>query len=88
MTRYFRRRWNETRGDDHDDWGTSEWCFEVDDDGWVSRQIEVYDSGPTLRYDRAHVADEFGGLSEAPLPLDEFAPHEIPRDAFELAWRG
>jgi hypothetical protein len=87
MKRYFRRRWNETRGDAHDDWGTSDWWFEVDDNGRVSRQIEVYDTGPTLRYDRNHVADERGELTQAPLPLEEFAPYEIPRNAFESAWR-
>ncbi|WP_460666457.1 hypothetical protein [Kribbella swartbergensis] len=48
MALYFRRSWHETRGDDHDDWGTSEWYFEIDDAGWVSRQVEIYENGPTL----------------------------------------
>jgi hypothetical protein len=88
MTRYYRRPWHETRGDDHDDWGTSEWYFEVGDDGWVSRQVEIYENGPTLRYDEGHIADEYGLLAEKPLPLDDFAPYEISADDFELVWQG
>ncbi|TYC19040.1 hypothetical protein FXF52_38795 [Micromonospora sp. MP36] len=39
--RFYRRRWNETRGDELDDWGRSLWYFEVDDDGWPVRQIDA-----------------------------------------------
>lgn len=87
MVRYFRRRWDETRGDDHADWGTSEWYFEVGDDGWVTRQAEVYETGLTLRYDSVHGEDEFGGLAADALVLDEFTPYEISRDDFELVWQ-
>lgn len=38
--RYYKRRWEESRGDDHDDWGRSTWYFEVADDGYPVRQIE------------------------------------------------
>ncbi|MEQ4209887.1 hypothetical protein [Actinopolymorpha sp. B9G3] len=87
MTHYFRRRWEEPRGDEHDDWGHSDWYFEVGDDGWVSRQVESYDRGPILRYDLEHQEDEYGGLSVVPLDIDEFEPFEIPREAFEAVWR-
>jgi hypothetical protein len=31
-TRYYKRRWDEVRGDEHNDWGPSTWYFEVGDD--------------------------------------------------------
>ena len=35
--RFYERAWDEPRGDQHDDWGTSIWYFAVDDDGWAVR---------------------------------------------------
>lgn len=73
---YYRRRWTELRGDQHDDWGEAIYYFWV----WnevVEEQIEVYDSGVILAYDRCHVEDEFGGLSQVPLDADEWSPFEI-----------
>ena len=81
--RYFRRRWNESRGDGHDSWGASNWYFEIGDDGYAVRQLEQYDSGAVLKYDETHLNDEFGGLADQPLDFDEFAPFEIDRMAFE-----
>jgi hypothetical protein len=31
--RFYRRRWDESRGDEFDAWGHSVWYFEVDNDG-------------------------------------------------------
>lgn len=44
--RYYRRRWNETRGDAFSSWGGATYYFEVGEDGWPTRQVEVYDAGP------------------------------------------
>lgn len=85
--RYFRRPWNETRGDAHDDWGTSIWYFEVGDDLFPLRQIERYERGPVLRYSSEHTEDEFGGLGDQALPVEEFAAFEISAEDFEAAWR-
>jgi len=84
--RYFKRRWDESRGDEHASWGPSTWYFEVGDDGYPVRQLEQYDGGAVLKYDEAHLDDEFGMLSDAALDLEEFAPFEIDRTAFETAW--
>ncbi len=83
---YFRRPWNECRGDDHDDWGTSIWYFEVGDDRWGIRQIEEYANGYVLTYDDVHDDDDFGGLSLAPFDLEEFQPFAIDAKEFENAW--
>lgn len=70
--RFYRRRWNETRGEDFDDWGRSLWYFEVGDDGWPVRQIEVYDAGHVLRYGPGHTVENRGNLQVPPGQLDAF----------------
>lgn len=84
--RYFKRFWEENRGDAYAEWGCSWWYFEVDDEGWVERQLENYDDGTSLKYSRQHLNDEYGGLSEAALDLSELVAFEIPRAEFEEAW--
>jgi hypothetical protein len=84
--RYFKRKWEESRGDEYDSWGPSTWYFEVGDDGYPVRQLELYDGGAILKYDVTLQDDQFGGLGDQPLDLDEFAPYEIERAAFENAW--
>lgn len=84
--RYFRRRWDERRGDQYDAWGWSTWLFETDYRGNVLRQIEIYDGGQRLRYDERNARDQFGGLSKEPLDVDEFLGFEIAADEFESAW--
>jgi hypothetical protein len=86
MARFFERTWNESRGDRFDDWGTSLWYFEVDDDLWPSRQIEIYASGDVLTYDRNHIEDDYGGLSEAALDDPEWDAFEISSADFERVW--
>lgn len=83
---YFKRHWDESRGDGHADWGTSTWYFETDPDMWPTRQIEVYANGRVLRYDRQRVEDEFGRLSQAALDAEEFAPFAIAQSEFEQVW--
>ncbi|WP_350281337.1 hypothetical protein [Kribbella sp. HUAS MG21] len=82
MPTYYKRTWDEPLGA----WGTSNWYFEVDADGWVLRQLEVYATGPTLRYDETHQEDEHGGRALIPLSGEEFAPYEITAADFEAAW--
>lgn len=88
-SRWFKWRWDESRGDEHDRWGPSTWLFEVDADSWPLRQIEVYDAGPTLRYGPGHDKDEYGHLGQARLDESENWPQgEITADEFEAAWTG
>ncbi|AWS45125.1 hypothetical protein [Streptosporangium sp. 'caverna'] len=80
--RYFRRRWDETRGDEYECWGTSLWYLAVDEAGDVCRQIEVYANGHVIAYDEKHHEDRFGGLTYATLDLEEFAPFEVSTQEF------
>ena len=84
--RYFKRTWDESRGDEHDSWGASTWYFEVGDDGHPVRQLEIYDGGTILKYEEGHLDDEFGALGDQSLDFGEFAPFEIAAREFETAW--
>ncbi|MFI5924818.1 hypothetical protein ACIA3K_02435 [Micromonospora sp. NPDC051543] len=86
--RFYRRHWDESRGDEFDGWGHSVWYFEVDDDGWPVRQVQVYDHGPVLRYGPGHEEDRYGGLGQASLddPEEDWSPFVVARDAFEHVW--
>lgn len=93
--KYYRFRWNENPGMEKAHWGESWWFFEVGPDGYCSRQIELYDSGPRLRYHEGHAADGLGILSDQPitendLRCSEVPPfsdvHEIAAEEFDAVW--
>jgi hypothetical protein len=87
--RFYRRRWEESRGDEFDGWGHSLWYFEVDDDGWPIRQIEAYATGQVLRYGPSHERDRYGGLGDQSLfdSGEDWSGFEIMGAEFERAWR-
>lgn len=85
--RYFKRRWEESRGDAFDSWGSAVYYFEVSDDGWPTRQVEVYEAGPRLRYGPGREEDEYGGLGQARLDeFEDWASWAITADEFEQVW--
>jgi len=84
---YYKRNWNETRGDQYDSWGKSIWYFETDNNGEVLRQIEAYDNGKVLKYDNQNIEDEFGGLADQNLDLTEFVEFSIEKEEFENKWK-
>jgi len=86
MYLYFKRPWEQTRGDNYDHWGTSIWYFEAKDNGEVIRQIEVYENGPKNKYCTTNTSNKYGGLSSYPLDLPDFQPYKIKKIEFERAW--
>ena len=85
--RWFRRRWEESRGEGFASWGAATYFFEVGPDGWPVRQVEVYDAGPTLRYGPDHPEDEFGQLGQDPLDkVEDWNPWAITAEEFSQAW--
>lgn len=80
---YLKRHWDE----DWRGWGTSWWFFEVDDEGWVSRQITKYADGKTCCYDREYIEDELGGLAEKPLDVPDEAYIRLSVQDFESTWQ-
>jgi hypothetical protein len=86
--RYFRRRWDEARGDEHASWGGATYYFDTDMSLMPSRQVEEYDNGNRLLYDESHPHDELGGLTYArvfPENEDE-GVFEISAAEFESVW--
>jgi hypothetical protein len=83
---WYRRCWEESRGDDHDGWGHSTWLFETTATGDVIRQIEIYERGPTKRYDHDHGEDDAGGLTYATLPAQDWTAFAIDIEEFQRAW--
>lgn len=79
---FYRRRWDERRGDRYDDWGAAVYYFWVHE-GVVEQQVEIYDTGVMLAYDRYHMEDDFGMLSRGPLDPDEWASFEIDIDTYQ-----
>ncbi len=88
MLSYYKREWPESRGDEFDSWGTATWYFEVDENTYPQRQIEVYESGQTLKYHSGHLEDIYGRLGDQALPADEFEAFRITQAEFDSVWNG
>lgn len=82
---YFYREWQDSRGDAYDHWGPSRWWLELDEEGYVTRCLQRYESGVDLYYSNRHFEDEYGGLPEAALDLVEFEPFRIDQASFDRA---
>lgn len=70
-----------------EEWGWSKWYFEIDEDGYCSRQMELYETGPDLRYDVNKSEDEFGGLGQGKIEgefKNDLTP--ISHSEFEQVW--
>ena len=83
---YYKRNWEETRGDDFDNWGKSVWYFETENSGLPTKQIEVYENGKVLKYNQTKLEDKFGRLGDQELDLAEFSQFEITKQEFEKIW--
>jgi hypothetical protein len=85
LPRYFKRHCDQPRADEYDSWGTFDLYFEFDAEGAPLRQVEHYQNGIVVKYDRNHAVDEYGGLSE-PADLSDVWEFEISDDDFEKVW--
>jgi hypothetical protein len=86
---FYRRRWDETRGDEFDSSGHSLWYFDTDDEGRPIRQVELYDAGRVLRYSPGHSEDRYGSLGQVSLydSDEDWSTFEITEVEFERVWR-
>jgi hypothetical protein len=85
--KYYKRQWREKRCDEYANWGTSIWYFEIDEKGYPNRQIEKYDNGKVLKYDLENMEDEFGGLGDQIIEIEEFSEFEITKEEFTKEWK-
>ncbi len=74
------------RGNGFDYWGHATYWYEMRDDGYAARQMEVYENGVVLKYDSSHLKDEYGFLSDQPLELEKYGVLEVAADVFEAEW--
>ena len=85
---YYKRHWDETTGDElTNSWGTSRYYFETDNDNNVVRQIQLFENGKALKYDTEYLDDDFGGLSDQPLDIEEFEEFKTTHSDFENIWQ-
>lgn len=85
LPRYFKRHSDEPRADEYDSWGTFDLYFEFDVEGHPRRQVEQYQNGIVVKYDRSHAVDQYGGLSDS-ADLSNAWEFEISDDEFERVW--
>lgn len=87
MKKYYKRKWEELRGDEFDSWGTSTWYFEVDSNGYPLKQIELYENGNRLKYHPEKTFDDYGSLGDQPIDVNEFRGLEIDKSEFDVEWK-
>lgn len=86
MNKYYKRIWKESRGDEFSSWGTSIWYFEVEEDSYPSKQMELYENGNRLKYHQGKIFDDYGSLSDQAIDLEELAEFEIEKTEFDEEW--
>ncbi|WP_442509393.1 hypothetical protein SH528x_000962 [Novipirellula sp. SH528] len=83
---YYRRYWSEDSGGLCVGWGGSTFLFEVHTDGWVSRQIQLFNVRRFILYDEICDQDGYGGRSTERLDPNEYERFRITRDDFFQQW--
>ena len=86
MNKYFKRNWDEVRGDEYDSWGKSIWYFEVGTNGFPLKQIELYENGNRLKYHSEKTFDDYGSLGDHALDMNELQTYEIEKAEFYNEW--
>jgi hypothetical protein len=84
--KYYKWFWSVPLGGDFDAWGTSTYFLEIGEGAYTHRQIEVYENGNVLSYDKKHVSDDYGRLSDKPIVDDHLEEFEISEAEFEQVW--
>ena len=86
-TKYFKKFWNESTGDElTDSWGNSTYYFETDENLNVLKQIQIFQNGNILKYDDQNLEDQFGFLTDQPLDYNDFLENEISEIQFYNIW--
>ncbi|HEY1172293.1 MAG TPA: hypothetical protein VGH19_13040 [Verrucomicrobiae bacterium] len=67
-------------------WGKSAIYYETSEEGFVGRQIQLFESGTVLVYDETHNMDDYGMMQME--PVGRFTPNTtiITSKDFHLVW--
>lgn len=84
--KYLRYHFDEARGDEFDHWGQVTYRYEMEDDGYAARQMEVYENGIILKYDPSHLVDKYGFLADQMLEPEKYGISEVTAEEFEREW--
>jgi hypothetical protein len=84
--RYCKWFWDESLGGEFDVWGTSTYFMEIGDNLHAIRQIEVYENGNVLFYDKSHFTDDYGMLCDQAIAEKDICEFEITKGEFEQVW--
>lgn len=85
--KYYKWSWDVSLGGEYDAWGCSTYFMEIDSNLYAHRQIEVYENGNVLFYDKSHVADNYGMLCDKKLVDNNIEEFEITKAEFEQIWQ-
>jgi len=80
--KFYKREWDRKRDDNFSHWGKCTLLIQADPDGHLVSQIEMYEYGDNLLYNREHPRDQYGVLSDQLIDFDDFAPYEISESDF------
>ncbi|OUL34153.1 hypothetical protein BV372_14445 [Nostoc sp. T09] len=84
--RYCKWFWDESLGGEYEHWGTSTYFMEVGHDLYAVRQIEIYENGNILSYDRSHLTDDYGMLCDKQFNEEDLLEFAITKAEFEQIW--
>jgi hypothetical protein len=83
--RYYKRLHEETIQRFNKDWTAIDWYyFEVGEDNYATKQIQITYEGKVFKYDEINIEDANGGLAEGALNIEEYAA--IEKDEFFELW--
>jgi hypothetical protein len=85
--KYYKWSWDVSLGGEYDSWGRSTYFMEIDSDLYARRQIEVYENGNVLFYDKSHSLDDYGMLCDQRLDVKNIEEFEISEAEFEQIWQ-
>jgi hypothetical protein len=84
---YVKRYFNENSGQEMTDaWGTCTYYFETNENGEVSKQMEIFYNSKVLKYSELNKFDEFGGLSLVALDTEDDGYIQITKEEFFEFW--
>ncbi|MFB2645355.1 hypothetical protein ACE09Y_03645 [Raphidiopsis sp. BLCC-F218] len=85
--KYYKWSWDVSLGGEYDSWGSSTYFMEIDSDLYAIRQVEVYENGNVLFYDKSHLFDDYGMLCDKRLDDNNIEEFEISKAEFEEVWQ-